>query len=577
MAGWARTSVRSGWLAAGTSLACAAWTTPVGAQPSPPVPAENASISLEAQIAELRKAAEQARKDAKAAEESAARAEALIRDLLDRQSGSSPRPVETAQADIAQCAKPVPPSQLSASPYLDCDYSFRDYVERTDAKEDQLLGHLATKTKGPDGKEVWRTGGPPPRSLGSSTGNFRGAITASKKGTNVSLVNDFPLSRLKEDDEEGNLRAITRTLSLGASATFDEDNGGYIGDFSDLSDKPLGLSLGFSMQYYPWRPKSSEKKDEATLATLGKEKVAALVALCRADQKKTADDAKLQAEIFDPERADSGAASAGADNPCRYENLLRWAFATKKHGAFKRPDAIDAYNAGFWITPGKEELPEFGFGLSGEFTRQRFSFIDPAGFAPSVLLPATNPPLLSTLKFETLGGDRKVTYDWSLNGYVFYHWPVDLPLLDGLTLIPRAKFGRKWSIAKAAKDIEFCTIDPPLAGGVPVAGANNRKCEKFNILPPSRDSGFELGAEVRTRIPLTRLHRYLPEIGLAPSFTYSEIEDRYKAVAPFYVAFDKENGLNGGLQLSHEWGGGEDKATVISIFYSTPFTLAGNK
>ncbi|WP_428631233.1 hypothetical protein [Sphingopyxis sp.] len=541
-------------LTTGVCLSALAGTTTVGAQPTAP---ENGA-TLEAQIAALQKAAEQARKDAKAAQDSAARAEALIAELLGRQ---APPPCDATG---------------SSAPLLDCRGGLDRYVEKTEETEGELLAYLRQKPSA-DGKPV--TGGPPPKSLASATGDFRGSVAASKDGTNVSLTNDFPLSRTKDDrirDGERQQRAITRNLSLGLSATFEEGKSGYIGSFSDLSDKPLGVALGFNVQYYRWRPAKVEAGGR--LSDIGEKKVADIIALCRAEQVKDASSRSLRTEIFGatPAAADIPTLSVATD-PCRHENLLRWTFATKEDGTFKHPDAVDIYNAAFWVTPGKDELPKYGFGVTAEFTRQRFSFIDPGSFAPGIIVPGANPPLLSTLDFDTLGGDRKVTYDWFGGGYGFYHWPIDVTVLEGLTLIGRGRYGRKWEIDKAAKDVEFCAIDAPLAGSVPIPGADDRTCQKFHIAAPRHQSGFEVTGEIRTLLPLTRLHRYLPEIGLGPSFGYSGIDKRYRAVAPFYVAFDKDRGLNGGLQIAHEWGNGEDKETVISIFYSTPFTLAGNK
>jgi outer membrane murein-binding lipoprotein Lpp len=542
----------------GVCLLALAGTTTAGAQSTNP----ESEATLEAQIAALQKAAEQARKDARTAQESAAKAEALIAELRGKQA--------TPPCDAAG----------SKAPLLDCKAGLERYVVHTEKTEAELLAAL--RQMPPVGGKP-ATGGPTPKSLASSTGDFRGSIAASKDGTNVSLTNSFPLSRRKSEDRiidgERQQRAIARDLSLGFSATFEDGKSGYIGSFSDLSDKPLGLALGFNVQYYPWRPAQPEAG--GTLSDIGEQKVAEIIALCRAEQAKDASALALRTEIFGASSTTTGAAAATtpapSTEPCRHENLLRWTFATKADGTFKHPDAIDIYNAAFWVTPGKDELPKYGFGVTAEFTRQRFSFIDPGNFAPGILVPDADPPLLSTLDFDALGGDRKVTYDWFGGGYGFYHWPIDLTILEGLTLIGRGRYGRKWEIDKAAKDIEFCATDAPPASGVPIPGADNRTCEKFHIAAPRHQAGFEVTGEIRTLLPLTRLHRYLPEIGLGPSLGYSGISKRYRAVAPFYVAFDEDRGLNGGLQIAHEWGNGDNKETVISIFYSTPFTLAGNK
>lgn len=463
---------------------------------------------------------------------------------------------------------------------LDCTDDLKDYVFKTEDTEEALLRYL----KGPPGDNAPLTGGPAPKSLSSSTGNFRGSIAASKDGTNVSLTNDFPLSRTKKGSKETDLegkplqqRAIARNLTLGLSATFEEGKSGFIGDFSDLSDKPLGVSVGFNMQYYPWRP--AKPVAGGTLLDIGQKKVSEIVALCRAEQQKKSSDVALRAEIFGspstplPDKMAGSGTTAPSIDPCRFDNLLNWVFATNDDGTFKRPVAIDTYNAAFWATPEKDELPKYGFGVTAKFTRQRFASIDPANFGPDIVVPGANPPLLSTLDSDALGEVRKVRYDWLVSGYGFFHRPIDWKVLEGLTVIGRIGYGREWNIEKAAKGVEFCAID----GTVTTPGANNRTCKKFNVGPPNAESGFEIGTELRTKLPLTRLHRYLPEIGLAPSLSYSDIEDRYRLISPFFVAFDKDRGLNGGLQVAHEWGGSEDRETVISIFYSTPFTLAGNK
>jgi hypothetical protein len=511
-----------------------------GAQTPAPAPDRAA---IEAQIAELRQLSSKARQDAADAQAAATRAETMIGQLL------------TILADRTEA--PAPRSDTTKVPVLDNVTGLQAYVDTPERTEEELHRYLVDAQG--------RT--PAPKSLAGQP-SFRGTISAAKDGTQAVVGYQIPLSRridtFREDGVEKR-RAVAMTLGFGASATLDEKNRGVIVKSGDLTDKPLGLSFSFNWQYFP----------EATTAdatATARKKVTEMVALCEADRSKHNRDGLTQAERF-------GQASALRDaDSCSGQALLDWAFATKADGRFVNMDAVNAYNAAVWLAPAADDIPEYGFGIKLDSQRQRFSYIDPAVFPPGTIsAPGIDPPLLSTLDFTELGGKKKVTYDWGVGAYAFRHWSGSLGPFEGLTTIPRIRFGRKWSLPKDSDGIEFCMIDAPSYGGSAIPGADNRRCEKFNIAHPQRDSGFEYSIEARTMVDVGRLSRVLPEIGFGPSFGYKEIEQRYQLIAPFYIAFDKDKKLNGGIQVAHEWGGQEKKDTVVSIFYSTAFSLKGNE
>jgi hypothetical protein len=541
-----------------------------------------AASDLDRLIQQTQDAAKKARDDARTAEESAAKAEALVRQLIELRDGPPRREAAADPARQTICA------QGDEMPLLDTAGGLDQFIRCTG----RVVRLTDGRRQGDDapGAEaivianlpaVSASGGAKPGSLAYGDSGFVGSLSAAKEGETVALSYNFPLSRRKNLYDVGTVderqRAIVTSLTLGFSATFNKDvDGGLLTDFTEHTDKPIGVSLSIGRQYYPSRKSLGVGAGgEKSVEQLGGKAVGDIIALCNADRAAGGAAQKTEVAIFGNSLGTP--IPAALPQQCRGRQLVEWLFETDKDGSFKHPDAVTLYNSAFWLAPGGKELPEYGFGATGTISRERFSHIDPANLpAGTIINPGGDPPLLSTLDPKALGGQKDTRYDWSVGGYVFRHWSGKWGPFKGLTIKPSFSYGREWSIDKDASDIEFCSVKIPRIGEVVVPNADTRSCSTLNVAAPIAKSGLEFKLQARTQVNFFSRVGWLPGIGFGPSIGYSDIKDRYQVIAPVYLSFD-DKGFNGGVRYSHEWGGGEEAESVLAIFYSTPFTLAGHK
>lgn len=383
----------------------------------------------------------------------------------------------------------------------------------------------------------------------------------------------YPLSRTRAfSDDHTMVRAITSSLTVGFSALIDpkDKTTGLLLRDGSFNDDTAGISISFGRQYYPATPVYGERGSiEAQAKAFGH----ALWDQCSKDLKAVADIygkvAGKPDKSADPDRAE-----------CEGLNLLAWSFDSDREATKAN---IAAYNAAFW-NPGKDAVPEYGWGLTLGLSTKKFKYIDPSAFAPGIVLNAVSPRLLATLSTQDPkdGGPfinelspRHLTKEFG--GYVFRHFPGPLGPLDGLLARLDLTITRRWEFKTTEKDQEFCRFKKV----VPEIG----ECVKFNIGAPNNYWAFEPSFNLRTQLKFgdafPRIGRFVPSLAISPRISWNEHSDAYRLEVPVYLSGnDTSKELTGGIRYTRTWNDKIDTTNnvgVWSVFLSTPFTMNGSK
>lgn len=345
------------------------------------------------------------------------------------------------------------------------------------------------------------------------------SITGTKDGTALSLgiADEFRIRSFRAAEES----LIQRVSTLGLSATVKTDGGNLFSFSPEKEGETLGaldrlnakssLSAGLSLNFYPREGSGSFKARGAKLYE---------------DARNACLDEQSKAAVL---------------SSCQGEQLIAWILAQDaKTGGYAHPNEAAAFNNLYFGSP--EPNARFGGGLSIEYARPGFAFLDPKSIDAAAI------PALLAKKIEPTRYDT-----WVIGGYLYWRLPERVSWFD-TTIVPSLSY--KDTREKPDEAI-FC---PAIDTSAPF---NTSGCKTLGIAAPKHIKTWVPGAEVRILFRGFRLIRFLaPEVALAPKLTLDTDADRWGLSVPLYFAVGSDKTLTAGLNFSREWGGlKSDKTT----------------
>jgi hypothetical protein len=275
-----------------------------------------------------------------------------------------------------------------------------------------------------------------------------------------------------------------------------------------------------------------------------------------------------------------------ADKPvCDDMDVVRWIFVKDPEtGKYLHPSNVEAYDAAFWGP--HEKIARWGLGLKYELARPKFDYHPfPTIQVPDPLHPGLTTTVADTSAIPpTLAAKTPLTaghLQYVLGGFAYYHFPLDkaserFPRLSrlGATLVMGLTYKHEY---EAADDVTICA-----PATTPTTIQN---CKTVKIADGTLTNTFVPSAELRLLFPGARFwsgRALIPEIGVAPKFTYDTDAGRYGIEVPFWFTTDDKGALSGGLIYARQWGGEKDGVarksdSALSLFFGTTFSLAGGQ
>lgn len=432
-----------------------------------------------------------------------------------------------AVALILPLKEPAPPPQVAASRAPTPACSIDDATSRAGLKPNDCVQQALALSTSLSASAVTIPGRPLDR-----RGLFT-SITGSKDSTTLSLgwADEF---KRRIPFQDGAQRVFT--IGYGLSVKSDgsdllsfkpEKDGETIGALDRLATKS-SISGTVSLNWYPY-------ESAVTRVARGEAMAAAARTDCLAEQGK-----------------------AGATpSTCQGQDLITWIFAKDAKGGYAHATHAEAFNGFYFGSP--EQNARRGLGLTVEYARPGFAYIDAAGATPDQI---------GTQLAD--GGTSDRHSSWGITGFAYWRLPEAMPNFD-VTLVGSLTYKDGW---KEADEALFC---PAIDTSQPFSTA---ACASYQVAAPKHVKSLVPGIEARMIWNGFRLGRWLtPQVAMAPKFTWDTEDDRKGIELPLYFGVTDDKSLTAGLKYAHGWDGTKadgsprDSESAISIVVGKTFTL----
>ena len=272
------------------------------------------------------------------------------------------------------------------------------------------------------------------------------------------------------------------------------------------------------------------------------------------------------------------------DQLVRFTVGLRADSTTPSGTALINPELARKFLGAFW-DPDPNQLPEWGWGISGEIGTADFTFrqaVNPIALVPDTSAAEAGFPDRVSVSVDPSGGFMPTMTEshnvWTVRGYGLFSLNAgneatraSTPAwyFPGVTFLGSAEYSGGYEFRPGTTGLTICPAQPVDPITMQITNVSTR-CADFNVDAPIGTDGFTLAAEARFRflnVPLIRT------LSVAPRYSY-RLDDGAQVVdIPVYLQNDKEGAGSAGIRLRHRWGGrdllgnSDFTASEISVFF----------